>query len=164
MILLLAAGYGIACYKWGAWRQWREYYATILYVIIGDLAYQFVFCDYRLWMYTGILGNCFTSLIITFIVFPPAVILYLSHYPAGFLKQALYILAWTVGNTMIEAIALVTHGLRYDHQWSLIWSFLLFLIAFILIRAHYKKPLVVWPISLACGIVCCFLFRIPCFS
>lgn len=143
------------------WRRWRDFYATVLYVIIGDLAYQFVFCDYRLWFYTGMLGHTYTALIIAFIIFPPVVILYLTHFPSGFLKQSLYIAIWSVVNTLIELIACIINGLRYEHNWCIFWSFLLFFIAFILIRVHYRRPLLVWPISLACGISCALIFGLP---
>ncbi len=161
MIILLAAGYAAACFKWGAWRRWRDFYNTILYVIIGDLAYQFVFCDHRLWTYTGPLGHTYTALIITFIVFPPAIILYLTHFPSGFLKQAFYITIWAALNTFFELVAYVINGLRYENGWNLFWSFMLFFIAFILIRIHYIKPLLIWPISLACGIACALIFGLP---
>ena len=161
MIILLMVGYMAACFKWGAWRRWRDFYGTILYVIIGDLAYQFVFCNYRLWTYTGILGHTYTALIISFLIFPPAIILYLTHFPSGFLKQSLYVIIWAVVNTFIEIIACLLNGLRYENNWSIFWSLLLFLIAFILIWAHYRKPLLVWPLSLGCGIACAFIFGLP---
>ncbi len=161
MILLIVAGYITSCYKWGAWRRWGDFYSTILYVIIGDLAYQFVFRNYKLWTYTGLLGHTYTSLIITFIVFPPAIILYLTHFPSGFFKQALYVVAWAIVNTLIELASCITNGLLYEHNWCLLWSFVLFGIAFILIRLHYKKPLLVWPISLACGAACSIIFGLP---
>lgn len=150
-----------ACYKWGAFRRWRDFYGTILYVIIGDLAYQFVFCDYRLWTYTGILGHTYTALVISFLIFPPAVILYLTHFPAGYLKQTLYITIWAAVNTLIELAACAINGLRYENGWSLFWSFVLFFVAFTLIRAHSLKPLLVWPLSLACGIACALVFGLP---
>lgn len=161
MIFLLAAGYAIACYRWGDWRRWRDFYSTILYVIIGDLAYQFVFCDYRLWSYTGFLGHTYTALLIMFLVFPQAVILYLTHFPAGLIKRIFYISTWAAVNTMIEEIACVTNGLRYEHGWNLFASFVLFFVAFGLIRIHHEKPLLVWPVSLICGVACTIIFAIP---
>ena len=161
MILLLVAGYGIACWKWGAWRRWRDFYSTILYVIIGDLAYQFAFNDFRLWTYTGLLGHIYTAFIIMFLVFPSAVILYLGHFPSGFFKRVLYITVWAMGNTLIEKFACMTKGLRYEHGWSILSSFALFVIAFLLIRLHVKKPLLTWLLSLACGVACTIIFALP---
>ncbi len=105
MIFLLAAVYAAACFKWGQWRRWREFYSTILYVIIGDLAYNFVFHDNKLWEYVGILGHTYTALLLMFVVFPAAIILFLSHVPSGFLKKAVYITAWAAVNTFIELVA-----------------------------------------------------------
>ncbi len=70
---LFVAGYAASCYKWV--RINCDGISIVLYVVIGDLAYQFVFCNYRLWTYTGILGHTYTALIITFLVSPPAIIL-----------------------------------------------------------------------------------------
>ena len=161
MILLLVIGYAAACYKWGGWKQWRDYYSTILYVIIGDLAYQFVFKDYRLWTYTGMLGHTYTALILMFLVFPPAILLFLAHVPSGLLKKTIYITAWAIVNTAVEWIACRTNGLHYAHSWGILWSFALFVIAFILIWVHYKRQLLVWPVSLACGVACAIIFKLP---
>jgi hypothetical protein len=68
---------------------------------------------------------------------------------------------WAIINTVIELISSITSGLKYEQGWCIIWSFVLFFIAFILILSHYKKPLFVWPISLACGIGCALIFGLP---
>lgn len=47
--IAVAAGFAAACAISGGWKKWREFYPTILYVIIGDLAYNFVFYRYDLW-------------------------------------------------------------------------------------------------------------------
>lgn len=40
--VIIIFSYVAICYIFGGWKKWREYYSTILYVIIGDLAYNFV--------------------------------------------------------------------------------------------------------------------------
>lgn len=45
----------LACWKWGNWRNWKEYYPTILYFIIGDLSYKVLFYNKTLWEYRDLL-------------------------------------------------------------------------------------------------------------
>ncbi len=150
-----------ACYKWGAWRRWREFYPSILYLISGNLAYNYVFHEFLLWEYKSFFGHTFTGLIINFIIYPPVVILYLANYPQTRVKQALYILAFSAAGTLIEAAALITGGIYYENGWTIIWSFVLFIGLFALVRLHYKRPLLVWPISLALGVMFAIIFRLP---
>lgn len=160
-VFALFIAYAAACFKWGAWRRWEEFYPTILYLIIGSLTCAYVFFEYRLWIFISFMGDSVTCLIIKNLIYPPAVILFLTHYPEGFVKQLLYITGWAAVNTMLEYIACVLGGIYYDHGWTLLCSFILFFIAFALVRLHYKKPLLVWIPSLACGAALALIFKIP---
>jgi hypothetical protein len=159
--IILSAASIAACIKWGAWKRWREFYPTILYLIIGNLTYSFVFTGYWLWSYHNFLGHIITGLINKFLIYPPVVILFLTHYPAGKWKQAGYILAWAAGGTLIEAVSFLIGDINYHHGWNLFFSFLLFFGAFIFIRLHNKKPFIVWPVSLLCGIATALIFGLP---
>lgn len=157
----LVAAYAAVCYKWGAWRRWREFYPTILYMIIGNLTCSYVFYQYRLWIFSSFMGDTMTCMVIKDLIYPSAVILFLTHYPEGAMKQLLYILGWAVVNTALEYFALLLGGIYYDHGWTLFWSFILLFAAFALVRLHYKKPLLVWIPSLVCGAAMALLFRLP---
>lgn len=159
--ITLSLLYAAACYKWGAWRRWREYYPTILYAIIGDFAYNFVFHDHTLWLYDGFFNHTTMDIIATFFLFPSIIILFLTHWPATWFKKALYVLAWAAGNTLFEYLSVLLDIFHYDHGWSILWSFTLLVGAFILLRVHYKKPLVAWPISIALGAATALMFALP---
>lgn len=161
LIVVLSVLSLTTCYKWGAWKRWREFYPTILYVIIGDLTYNYVFHDYPLWAYDTILGGVLSCLIIYFIIYPPVTILFLTHYPLSRKKQALYILAWAAGGTLIETGALLADGINYYRGWNLFWSFTLFVGLFSFARLHYKRPLLTWAISFLCGIAISLIFGLP---
>ena len=161
IVIILTAALIAACWKWGAWRRWREFYPTVLYVIIGNLAYDFVFSDWRLWLYNSFLGATFVGLIINFLIYPSGVMLFLAHYPERKWKQAGYIFACAVFCTLIEYVSILTGGLLYFHGWNILSSLLLFLGMFALIRFHYKKPLFAWLVSLACGIAVALIFSLP---
>jgi len=41
----------LIAWKWGDWQNWTLYYPTILYMILGDLAYIILSRDKLLWEY-----------------------------------------------------------------------------------------------------------------
>ena len=159
--ITLSLLYAAACYKWGAWRRWREYYPTILYAIIGDLAYNFVFHDYTLWLYDSFFNHTTMDIIAAFLLFPSIVILYLTYWPPTFFKKALYILAGAAVNTLFEFVGVLLDTFHYDHGWGVLWSFGLMVGAFIMLRVHYKRPLLAWPISAVLGAATAFIFGLP---
>lgn len=161
MIFVFVLLYIGACLKWGAWRRWKEFYPSILYAVIGDLSYNFVFHDYSLWRYSGFLNHTTTDLLIAFFVFPCVVILFLTHWPQGRFKQAVYILAWSGANTLIEAVSRMLGQFTYEHGWNVFYSFCCFNTAFILIKLHSRHPLIVWPVSAALAALTMLVFGLP---
>ncbi len=157
LVLLYAA----ACYKWGAWRNWREYYPTILYAIIGDLAYNFVFHDHTLWLYDGLFNHTTMDIIAALLMFPSIIILYLTHWPKSNALKALYVLSWAAANTLFEYLGFILGLFSYGHGWNILWSFGLLIGAFVMVRVHFRKPLLSWPISLAFGLATALVFGLP---
>jgi hypothetical protein len=87
--------------KWGDLRNWRLYYPTILFFIVGDFIYLYLLSDqYPMWRYNpqgfdkgmGI-TNSHVSLSIMAIKYPATILIYLSKFPVGgYVKQIGYIL------------------------------------------------------------------------
>ena len=161
MIIILAAACALACYKWGAWRRWREYYSTILFLIIGDMAYNFIFYDHSLWCYNGFFGHTISNFIAMFFVFPSATILFLTHWPQNWLRQALYVLALSAGFTVFEYTALILNMFTHDNGWNIFWSFGVYVLGLFFARLHFRHPLLVWPICAAFAIATMFFFGLP---
>src|SRR5665648_236270 len=70
MILLLTCLFVLVCYKWGDWRNWKTYYATILFLIAGDFIYYYVAGAKPLWQYTSkLFPGTITTLIISLIIY-----------------------------------------------------------------------------------------------
>jgi len=159
--LVIILIYLFACYRWGDWKNWKEYYPTILYVIIGDISYNFIFYDHTLWSYVRLVNHTFSDFLVAFTVFPSAIILFLTHYPKKPWKQISYIILWTVISTLVEYISVNAGYFSYSGGWSILWSMGVFFIAFLLTRLHYKHPLVVWPISSICALATMFIFKVP---
>ena len=159
--IIIITGYVFACFKWGNWRNWQVYYSTILYVIIGDLVYNFIFYNFTLWKYEKFIGHTFTDVLIAFSVFPCVIILFFTHLPHQKLKQFLYIVVWTCINTALEYICHITGYLSYSNNWNILWSAAMYFIAFILVLMHFKRPLITWIISDVFAILTMLVFEIP---
>lgn len=149
------------CYKWGDWRNWKKYYATILYVIIGDLSYNFVFFNFDLWRYYQLVNHTFSDIIVAFTVLPCGIILFNTHYPQQNLRKILYILTWSFLCAFLEFIFHKMSYILYYNQWNILWSFGVFFIAFCLIRLHLKYPPLTWALSLVLAILVAIIFRLP---
>lgn len=159
--IFVVCAYVILCFRFGAWRRWREYYSTYLYAVIGDLAYNFLFYDKDLWVYDKLISHTFSDFLVAVAVFPCAITLFLTYYPAKRWKQAVYIFSWAALNTGVEYVSYQFGFILYYHNWNILWSMILYNIAFILVRIHYVKPLLAWPISFALAYTTMLLFDVP---
>jgi hypothetical protein len=96
----------LVCYKLGDWRNWKKYYSTILFFIIGDYIYNILFHNKMLWMYVApTLNHTIVDMLIGVFVFPSTVMVFIPYYPKGILKQAAYILLWVFIYAVVEYIA-----------------------------------------------------------
>ncbi len=161
MIILIAVVSSLTCYKWGAWRKWREFYPTILFLIIGDMAYNFVFHDHSLWCYAGFVNHTVANLIAMFFVFPPIVIMFLTHWPQKWTRKTLYVLVWSIGFTLLEYLSLTFNLFTHHNGWNIFWSFVLYVFGFSLVRLHYKRPLLTWPICAVLAVATMIFFKLP---
>lgn len=159
---MLAVIGNIVCWRTGDWKNWQRCYPTILYAYIGNLVYDALISTKPLWAF-GMLAYRYPilDLLIMALVYPPIVILYLSHYPPGPGRQVLYTLMWTAISCAAEAIALFTNGLLYFNGWTIYYTVLFNLAMFPLFRLHSRRPMLAWPISAALAALLIWWFRIP---
>lgn len=152
-----------ACWRWGDWRNWKAYYPTILYYIIGDLTSYVLFRAHPLWVYQEwVRDNHFVpDLFYAVFVYPSMIILYLSRFPGERRRQAGYMILWIAGYTLFEFVSVQLHFLSYANGWSILHSAVLNIGMFALLRLHQKKPLLTWPISMALALGMLVLFNIP---
>ncbi|TVY06890.1 CBO0543 family protein [Paenibacillus cremeus] len=157
MHILIQVLLALIARRWGDWIHWRNYYPTILFLIIGDLLYNFVNYNYSLWTFhpdriEDIIyrNHTLITLGIYLIGYPSLVLLYLGNYPETKKnKQFLYVTAWVLLFSMIEAIShFLVKGITYSNGWSYWWSLLFFIFVFIILRVHYLRPLLAWTISI----------------
>lgn len=152
----------IAAFKWGDWRNWKQYYPTILFAIMGNWTYELLTYRTPLWEYSDVFGEYMFLLIgLTVLLFPGMVLLFLSLYPQKPIHQALYLLAWTVGFAVLEYLAVQMETFQHYRGWNMGYTLLHDLAMFLLLRLHFKKPLLVWPVSFVIAFLILWFFDVP---
>lgn len=155
------------CWKWGNWRGWKEYYPTILFLIVGNLTYMVLADSKPLWETGGFLARCpildFSTIVV---LYASTIILYLTFIPVlnSHLKRAAYILLWVFIYSVMEYVSYITGQFNYYNGWCFFYSVVFNIIMFPILLLHYKKPLPAWIISAAFAYLTMFLFEIPFFE
>lgn len=151
-----------ACWKWSDWRNWRLYYPTVLYLLVGDLTADFLLYGKPLFSFGEFIEKYpVLDLTTMVLIYPATVLLYLSHLPKTTVKLVLYILMWAVIYMVMEFIAQFTGGYCHHNGWNIWYSLGFDLLMFPLLALHFKKPLLVWPISAVLCFLLLWWFRIP---
>ena len=155
--------YILVCLKWGDWRNWRKYYPTILYIIIWDLIFMNFTMYHPLWTFNHpLLKHTLSDLLIAFVSFPCAILLFLPNVPRySIVKQIFQIAFWACLFSLFEAISLLSHTISYSNGWSYWWSVAANVAIFCTIRLHYEKPLIAWPLSTLLFIITLWMFNFP---
>lgn len=118
---LLALAGNIVCWRLGDWKNWKEYYTTILYAYLCNLVYDVICFGKPLWAFGELAYG----------------------YPA--LDLAVMALLCPAA----EFAAYSTGGFTYYNGWTKWYSFASNLAMFPLLRLHHRRPLLAWPVSAA---------------
>lgn len=146
-----------ALWKWGDWRNWKMYYPTILFYILGDFLYLYLLSDfYPMWTYDpqGVdekvnLTNTHVSFSIMAVKYPVTILIFLYRFPGGkLIKKLLYILGWVLLYTVNEVVDIKLNLIKYDNGWSLKWSILFNAVMFTILWVHHKRPAAAWGLSI----------------
>ena len=88
MHLVLNAIFLVMGLKWGDWKNWKKYHATILFLWFGDLLYNVICYQYIMWQYkesifaeTFLTNHVIITLLIMFVSYPATVLIYLGRFP-----------------------------------------------------------------------------------
>jgi len=137
----------LAAWRWSDWRNWRNYYPTVLFMITLALIEGCITANHKLWM---MVNSPFTTisllngLFVTFTAFPAMVLLYLSHYPKRKFNKVCYMILWALFYSMIEYGMGILGFFVYANGWSLVWSAIFNSFMFPILRIHHKNPLLAW--------------------
>ncbi|WP_108670507.1 CBO0543 family protein [Peribacillus acanthi] len=145
---MVAVAYSIlwllAVWKWGDLENWKEYYPTMLFAIVGNLLYEVICFNYPMWAMepNGLPNQTIPILLLSLVGMPLSVFVFLSHYPDTHtkLRQALYILLFVCIFVVLEHVSVLLGSITYHNGWSLVWSAWFNVVMFTIIRIHYKKP------------------------
>lgn len=155
-----------AAWKWGDWRNWREYLPTIQFFIIGDLLYNLFTWDYPLWSYPhppSIFRNhLITNLFIMFTIYPSAMLIFLYRYPMRRFKQFIYILLW-IGIWILFEIYMhfISKLCEYTHGWTFAWSIFFIIIMNLMFILHHKNPKWAYLLSAPFILFLLWWFQVP---
>jgi hypothetical protein len=152
---ILVSAWPIITYKSGAWRKWKLYYPTILFFCVGNLLGFAVFHHYLLWEFkSNVLSHVTIDFIQMIFIFSCTTILFLQYYPEKLTRQILYTLVWVCIYSIIEYFFHSLGGIVYNRGWSIWWSLVHNIYQFILLRIHYKRPILAWILAFtALGII-----------
>lgn len=136
----------IAALKWGDWQNWKRYYPTLLFSVIGNLLYEVVCAVYPMWAMeeNGLPNRTLSILLLSIIGMPVSTFVYLSNFPfeKTKMKQVLYILLFVFVFVILEFIAVQFGSITYRNGWNLAWSTLFVVIMFPILTIHYRNPVV----------------------
>ncbi|MFT8322197.1 MAG: CBO0543 family protein [Bacillus sp. (in: firmicutes)] len=154
-ILLNVTGF-IVAYIWGDWKNWKKYYPTYLFFIGGDLFFNLISYNYRLWEYKETLafsnlldGHLVISLFIMAVGYSSTILIYLGNFPTQRYKQFLWILLWILLFSFMEFINKHYFDIiEHHHGWSVYWSLLFNIVMFPVLKIHEEHPFLAWIISI----------------
>ncbi|WP_246197275.1 CBO0543 family protein [Cytobacillus depressus] len=159
-----------ALYKWGDYKNWRKYYPTILFYILGNFIYLYLLSEtYPMWRYNpqGInedigLTNAHISFSIMIIQYPATILIYLSRFPERKWKnQLLFVIGWVLLYALQEFIDIKFNFMDYYNGWNFYWSILFNFVMFIILRIHHTRPLLAWLLSFLFIIFLWNVFDVP---
>lgn len=160
--LIMASIWIILAYKWGDIKNWRKYYPTMLFFCAGDLIYNVVFAQKRLWGFeTGLLVPSINEIFVIFTIFFSTTLLFLANYPEKLKHQVVYIILWVAVYMAIEVFT-TSIGMQKNYNgWNLWWSLLHNAIQFPLLALHHRKPVLSWTIAFIFLFIIMSIFNVP---
>ncbi|MEH7376146.1 CBO0543 family protein [Neobacillus drentensis] len=153
--------------KWGDWKNWKSYYPTFLFLMVGDLVYQFLFYKHSMWEYVPIESDkswakhTHIAFLIMLIKYPATISMFLGNMPKAAWKKLVFILFWTLLYTINEFTDLKLGVIMHKNGWNLGWSAFFSFVMFIVLDVHYKKPLLAWILSAIFATFLWNVFKIP---
>lgn len=162
MYIFFNALYLWAGFKWGDWKNWKQYYPTILFLILGDFLYNFLLYNHSMWEFHDlILPNHTTVTLLAMVVsYSCTVLIYLGRFPEGWKKRFIWFLLWSglflIGEYFNCRLGFIT----YHNGWNFGWSVIFTGIIFIILPIHHKRPLLAWLLSIGIIISLLLIFDV----
>jgi hypothetical protein len=160
--IIIAVLFIAASIKWGDWKNWQQYYPTVLFFTAGNLVYVILTYNYPLWEFESPIFKCTVSnLLAGLVAYPSATMLYLSGMPTGIPKKVLWMISWVFLYSTIEIVSYWLGFFSYHNNWNICWSVLFNCSMFPLLWLHYKKPPLALLSAIIIAVFVTIYFRIP---
>jgi hypothetical protein len=160
--ILLAVVSVLICYKFGDWKNWKNYYPTILFFILSNVVCILLIYNHPFWFYEPyIIDRTFSDLFICITVYPSTVILFIANFPKKITKIISHISFYAAIYTIAELIGVKLGYFTYYNGWNIWYSLIFNLMLFPILMLHYKKPLYAWMIALISPHILFFIMKIP---
>lgn len=160
--------WGFATWKWGDWRNWQKYQATILYMIYFNAIYGLLCYNHLMWKFEYdrsvpfLINHTLISIGMGLFLYPSIILIFLGRYPNGNWKKKLgWQLLFVFLFSLAEFIMFKAGKITYYNGWSLGWSIIFNLNTFFMLILHYKRPLLTWILSIFCVIFYVYYFKVP---
>jgi hypothetical protein len=152
-----------ASLKWGNWKSWREYQASMFFIATGGLLYEYIVKENTLWKFHPdfLYGHEMVVIVYALITMPISVFLFLSHFPDQWLKRVVYILSWSLIYIGVEWVLFIFDRISYQNNWGMLYSFLFDLVMFSVIALHQVKPVRAYIVSIFIIIFLITYFDVP---
>lgn len=149
MYIFINIMYLFASYKWGDWRNWTDYYPTILFFIIGDFIYNFLLYEKSMWLFHDFLlpNHTMITLLAMVATYSATVLIYLGRFPSGWIKRTLWFVFWSAIFLVSEYFNYKFGFITYHNGWNFGWSVLFTAIIFLILPIHHKSPMLAWLFS-----------------
>ena len=160
--ILIGAISILICYKFGDWRNWKNYYPTILFFILSSVLCTLLTYNHILWEYESrLMNHTFCNLLICITVYPSTVMIFIPYFPKKIIKIIPYISIYAVVYIIGEFISVKLGYFTYHNGWN-IWGSIIFdFLMFPLLILHYKKPIYGWILVLIGSNILFFIMKIP---
>ena len=147
MFIVIPAVVILLSLKFADWRNWQRYQATMLFVVMGNLFYNFVYHDHFLWKFIpDTFNHHVMEIIYSFTVYPLTVLMFLSGMPAILKKKIFHIASYITVYASVELFLHLIGRMVYNYGWSFGMSVAWNCIMFPLMAIHHKKPLIAYGI------------------
>ncbi|MEO2075743.1 MAG: CBO0543 family protein [Bacillus sp. (in: firmicutes)] len=163
-LLLVILVWIFFAYKFIDWTQWKKQYPTVMFFIVVNLLYNYLYYNHTLWAFRGItadwLNHSIINLAFTFFICPMGLIIYLQRFPQKKRDQLIYISIWVLFYSVIETLFAHKGMYVYDNGWNGWLNIVLNGILFSVLYIHYKSPVRAFMISLPICIVFYLFFPV----
>ncbi|UCZ54927.1 hypothetical protein LGQ02_09350 [Bacillus shivajii] len=153
-------------WRLGNYKNWKTHYSTILFIIAVSFFACVLTHDYPLWVYHEtflVSTRTMHELRLALVLLPTITLLYLTNYPykSKLLRQLTYTGIWAAVWSMVEVGYVLLGIITFHNGWNIWWSVLVWLIMFLVMTIHHRKPPWAWFICVIFSVIVIIYFNIP---